>query len=134
MSEKPLDPVIEATIEQGIAPLLKRIEKDLGRSLSTSVIVFQDGLRGPTIEVGGSEEVSGTPAVSDGELRLRIRETYGGKRYVYSAEAVYNRTVSTTGFSGFVAKGEVLVADDARIDVLAKNWTVRYNVWEFSDD
>jgi len=131
MTEKPIDPLIAAVVERGIAPLLKRIGKDLGRDLSTDVCIVRDGIKGPTIAVDTAAEERAVAV--DGEVRLRIREAYGGQRYVYTAEAVYKRDVSPTGFSGFVAKGEARTTDDGRVDVQAKSWTVRYNVWEFSE-
>jgi hypothetical protein len=96
-----------------------------------TAVIVRDGVEGPTIVIDTSAEKSTTV---DGEARLRIRETYGGNRYVYAAEAVYEKGVSTVGFSGFVAKGEVRVDDAGRVDVQAKNWTGRYNVWEFSGE
>lgn len=130
MSDCPIDPVIEAILDQGVAPVLEKVEKDLGRPLITDVVVRMGGVGGPRILVGGGEEPEPSP---DGELRLQIREAFGKGRFLYAMESVYSRETSDTGFSGFTAKGEVKVTESGVATVTPKGLTVRYNVWEFTE-
>ena len=130
MAQNQLGPLIDAIVQHDLGPLLERIEKELGRLLVTSVVVIRDGVKGPIISVGGAG-AKDVPQI-DGEVRLRVRETYGGKRHVFTAEAVFRSDLSDTGFSGLVAKGDVRARDDGSFDVRGKTETFRYNVWEFS--
>jgi hypothetical protein len=128
MSDSPINQLIETILNQGITPVLQKIEKELGRSLITDVVVQMNGVDGPRILIGGDEEPEPTP---DGELRLQVREAFGKGRYLYSMESVYSRSTSDTGFSGFTAKGEVKLSESGVMIVTTKGFTVRYNVWEF---
>lgn len=131
MSNRSIDPLIEATISKGIEPILKRLQKDLGQPLSTEVVIIMDGIPGPRVVV--SEGVQGERP-PDGEARVKMRRTFGGDRYIYFVDTVYRRDFSPkTGFSGFTAKGEIRIGHDGAPEVRPKNWTVRYHVWEFSE-
>ena len=130
MSDRPLDPVVEAVISHAAVPLLEKLQKELSRKLITDVVVFMEGVSGPRVRIGDDD-----PSVEpDGELRVWIRETHGNDRFVYSMESVYRPNVSTVGFSGFVAKGEVRVGEQRVPAVKPKTWTIRYNVWSFTRD
>lgn len=131
MSNRSIDPLVDATISKGIEPILKRLHKDLGQPLSTEIVIIMDGIPGPRVLVfeGGHDE-----RLPDGEARVQIRRAFKGDRYIYSVDAVYRRDFSPkTGFSGFTAKGDIRICSDGILDVRTKNWTVRYNVWEFSE-
>lgn len=130
MSDRPIDPLIEAILHQGVVPVLEKVEKDLGRPLITDVVVRMNGVEGPRILVGCGEEPDPTPA---GELRLQIREAFGKGRFLYVMESVYSRETSDAGFSGFTAKGEVKLSESGVVTVTPKALTVRYHVWEFTE-
>ena len=130
MSERPLDPVVEAVISHAAVPLLEKLQKELGRQLITDVVVFMESVAGPRVRIGGDDPST----EADGELRVWIREAHGNGRFVYSMESVYRSNVSAVGFSGFVAKGEVRVGERRVPEVEPKAWTIRYNVWSFTRD
>lgn len=129
MSDRPLDPVVDAVMTEAVYPLIDRIEKDLGLKLVTDVSFLLDGVQGPRIRIGEKD----TSGEADGELRVKVRETFGADRFVYSIESVYKRDLTDSGFSGFVAKGEIRVSAEGAPKVIPKSWTVRYHVWTFCD-
>lgn len=130
MSDRAIDPLIEAIITKGIEPILKQLQKDIGQSLSTEVVIIMDDIPGPRVIVSESEKDAAD--IYDGEARVKIRRTFKSDRYLFSIEAVYRRNISPkTGFSGFTAKGEIRIDKGDKLDVRLKNWTARYNIWEF---
>lgn len=122
---RPDSAIVTAVIDDAIRPLLARLRKQLKVPLPTTVTVWTPGMLGPSVLISGDDRITN----AGGECRLYFKETYGGDRLLFMAEAIYARDLSPkTGFSGFDLEGDVTLADGK---VRTKGWTGRYNVWDW---
>lgn len=125
---RPPEQVVRQVLDQGVVPLLKRIERDLKTPLELRV----ESALAPGITTERIPPGQNVAAVASGVLRLAFRMNYGGDRFHFVAEAVFPRDLSpSTGFSGFNATGSVDV-EGATYNLKSDSWTVQYNVWEFT--
>jgi hypothetical protein len=124
--------VIGSVVERAVIPVIREIERDLGRSLPTVVTPWTPAMEGPKILVSTeSSAVAAQDLMPVGELRLSFRESAVEGRLLFFGEAVYAEGISpTTGFSGFDIRGTVRTnADPVQVEELSR--TIKYKVWRF---
>ena len=124
---RPSDSILNAVISIAIIPNLEKLEADLEIKLDSTLTVESNGLRGPRRLIVRSGVELPHPL---GEIRIRFRKTAVEGRSLYSAESIYKRLAHKSGFSGFVADGELLEKDGA-VTIKPRTWTIRYNVWDW---
>lgn len=123
----PKNEVIKVIIRDVIAPILRQLEKDLGKlTYKCSVFVGDSELFSKIIDSEGTESFD----ENSQPIRIRFRTIFQPNKLRFHVESVFLVNISPlgTGFSGFNTGGSINIDD---LTIKKSVWTVRFNVWEW---
>jgi len=120
-------------IGDAVVPALRDIERDLGRDLPTSVVLWMPHMEGPRVLlIPATAHEAAAPPKPLGEMRLSFRETAVPGRYLFFGEAIYERdVVPGKPFSGFDIQGVVWKQGD-ELKVKEDIRTIKFQEWQFA--
>lgn len=120
-------------IGEAVVPALREIERDLGRGLPTSVVLWMPHMEGPRVLlVPPTAQGAAAAAKPLGEMRLSFRATAVPGRYLFFGEAIYERDVAPgKPFSGFDIQGVVWREGD-ELKVKEDIRTIKFQEWQFA--
>lgn len=128
------DPAIYGKVVQDIVlRALREIERDLGRDLPTSVVLWTPHMQGPrTLLVPANTQVELGAPNPVGEMRLSFRETAVPGRYLFFGEAIYEKdVVPGQPFSGFDLRG-VVWTDGDQLKAKEEIRSLKFQDWQFA--
>jgi hypothetical protein len=122
----PEEKVALAVRDQVLCDLLRRLVEELRHSLDSEVYVYKHGERVRRLEpveshLEPSQTDSVTSVLHPGETRVHFRKTGDAERYLFFADAVFERDPRSPTFSGFTVRGDVRTVGEAAI--------ARFNTW-----
>ncbi len=123
---RPDSTLVAIVISQTVQPRLASFESDGAPTLVPAVVI---AVRDDLFPFGicSSTRMETDATTSNGELRLRFRQTGNADRILWRIESLFPDVMPSTGFVGFNSRGDARRDGDSW-DVRANGWTGKYNV------